>query len=69
MFTGGTIWLLTHGHIWVLSVQHGRYEDLPQASPEVAPLFAFLLFWGPFVFHSPGKYIYIYIFAGVLIPA
>ena len=23
--------------------------------PELAPLFAFLLFWGPFVFHSPGN--------------
>ena len=33
-----------------------------QTPPELALFFAFLLFWGPFVFHSPGKYIYIYIF-------
>ena len=32
----------------------GRRAGQPVPSPEVAPLFCVLLFWGPFVFHEPG---------------
>ena len=48
-----------------LSIRHAFL--LQHAFPELAPLFAVLLFWGPFVFHSPGEKDNL--FAGVLLPA
>ena len=54
-FKGTLLMLASDFHHPGLLIRGQLYWMFFSTSPELAPLFAFLLFWGPFVFHSPCK--------------